>query len=197
MQLKPHFLFNTLNSISALTHKNPKAANDMLARLSELLRISLTNEDAQEVPLENELIFLSAYLEIEQVRFQDRLTVNFNIEPETLRALVPRLILQPLVENSIRHGITKRRGKGSIDIHATKAGDNLMLRVRDNGLGLSKKSPTFREGVGLANTRSRLLKLYGAEHKFSISAAGEIGVEATIIIPFREYKYEENSYFDC
>lgn len=197
MQLKPHFLFNTLNSISALTHNNPKAANDMLARLSELLRISLKNEDIQEVPLERELNFLSIYLGIEQIRFQDRLTVTFNIEPQALRALVPSLILQPLVENSIRHGINRRRGKGSIDIYAAKVGNSLTLRVRDNGLGLSKNPLDFKEGVGLANTRNRLQKLYGAEHQFIISAADKTGVEAAIVIPFRESECEENSYTDC
>lgn len=196
LQLNPHFLFNTLNSISALTNKNPKAASDMLAHLSELLRISLTNKDVQEVPLEKELFFLRTYLEIEQVRFQDRLAVNFDIEPETLRALVPSLILQPLVENSIRHGIAKRRGKGSINIYAARETGNLKIRVRDNGLGLSKKAPQFKEGIGLANTRGRLQRLYGEEHRFSIMAVGDEGVEATIIIPFREYEYEEDSHIN-
>lgn len=197
MQLKPHFLFNTLNSISALTHKNPTAANDMLARLSKLLRISLTNEEIQEVPLEKELVFLRTYLEIEQVRFQDRLKVNFNVESETLRALVPSLILQPLVENSIRHGITRRRGNGVIDIYAIRKGENLILRVRDNGLGVSKKSFKLKEGVGLTNTRRRLQNLYGPDYQFSLSRLADGGIQANIIIPFRTDEYDEDSYIDC
>lgn len=197
MQLQPHFLFNTLNSISALTHKNPKDANTMIARLSELLRVLLSKEPLQEITLEEELNFLQTYLGIEQVRFQDRLTLDFNIEPETLNSYIPSLILQPLVENAIRHGISKRRGKGVIKINSKRVKENLMLQVLDNGLGLpvnSRGGFTFDDGIGLKNTRNRLQKLYGNQHFFGIwtGEKDKGGVEITIIIPFRTSLYEQD-----
>lgn len=199
MQLQPHFLFNTLNSISALTHKNPKDANTMIAKLSELLRIFLTKEPTQEIRLEEELNFLQTYLGIERVRFHDRLTLNFNIEPETLEAYIPSLILQPLVENAIRHGISKRRGPSIINIDSKKIDRNLCLIVQDNGLGLPVNGhddrPAFQEGIGLQNTRSRLQKLYGNRHSFEIRATSEEsarGVEITITIPFQTNLYEHD-----
>jgi LytS/YehU family sensor histidine kinase len=191
MQLQPHFLFNTLNSISALTHKNPTAANTMIAQLSDLLRVLLKKEPPQEITLEEELGFLRTYLEIERVRFDDRLELEFNIELETLKAQIPSLILQPLIENSIRHGISKRRGSGIIRITSEKVKNRLFLEVYDNGLGLpmGMDDVTFAEGIGLRNTRHRLRKLYGEHHRFDIVAGtNQRGVRITMIIPFRTEK---------
>jgi two-component system, LytTR family, sensor kinase len=187
MQLHPHFLFNTLNSISALMFKDAKAANSMLARLSDLLRISLSQEAMQEVTLEDELDFLRTYLGIEQIRFQDRLVIEFKIEPETLEALVPSLILQPLVENSIKHGVARRRGQSFIEISSRKVYGNLHLKVRDKATGTNKKAELIiKEGVGLSNTRNRLQKLYEGNHSFELSVSPDGGgAEAVIIIPFR------------
>lgn len=197
MQLQPHFLFNTLNSISTLTFKDPQAANLMLVKLSDLLRVSLIDSEINEVPLEKELEFLRIYLEIEQIRFQDRLMINFEIEPQVLNAFVPRLILQPLVENAVRHGISKRRGKGFIEIASKKVNENLFLQVRDNGLGLSGNGENgFIEGVGLWNTRRRLSALYGENFHFQLTGAEEGGVEAKIIIPFKTEQYAENTDID-
>ena len=136
MQLHPHFLFNTLNGIAALTHDNPKAANRMLAKLSELLRMSLDDEGAQEVSLRSELEFIRRYLELEQIRFNDRLAIMFEIAPETLDACVPKLVLQPLLENAIRHGIAPLPTGGQVTIQAFRHRDSLHLRVTDNGPGL-------------------------------------------------------------
>ncbi len=156
-QLQPHFLFNTLNTISALMHRDVEAADATIARLSDLLRMSLQQVGVQEVPLKDELDFLSKYLEIEQTRFRDRLTVVFDIHPDTLDALVPNLLLQPLVENAIKHGIGPRPTPGQIAVRARRAGAMLEVDVQDNGVGLSAARLTdFNRGVGLSNTRSRL-----------------------------------------
>ena len=166
-QLQPHFLFNTLNTISALMHRDIDAADNMIAKLSDLLRISLQNVGVQEVTLKEELDFLSKYLEIEQTRFRDRLTVVFDVQPDTLDALVPNLVLQPLVENSIKHGIGPRPSPGEIQIRSKRVGSMLELEVRDNGVGLSAARLTdFNRGIGLGNTRSRLQHLYGSSHRF-------------------------------
>src|SRR5262249_28489116 len=133
MQLHPHFLFNTLNSISALLDEDVDAADQMLARLGDFLRLTLENSGAQRVTLQEELEFLRCYLEIERVRFEDRLTINMHIDPEALDARVPNLILQPIVENAIRHGIVSRIAPGQIDISAKRLRDTLQLQVRDNG----------------------------------------------------------------
>ena len=135
-QLHPHFLFNTLNAISALMHRDVEAADQMLARLSDLLRIALDQRGAQEVALKDELEFLEKYLEIEQTRFGDRLVVRYDVEAETLDAQVPNLILQPLVENSVRHAVAVRIEPGLIEIRARRVGTNLELSVHDNGPGL-------------------------------------------------------------
>ncbi|HET8677491.1 MAG TPA: histidine kinase [Blastocatellia bacterium] len=188
MQLHPHFLFNTLNSVSALLDEDVEAADEMLARLGDLLRMTLTNSGAQEVTLQEELEFLRCYLEIERVRFQDRLTIQMDIDPQALDALVPNLILQPIVENAIRHGIASRINPGRIEIRAARAGDALQLQVKDNGPGIQTKSDlavTSREGVGLSNTRARLKQLYGPRHRFELSDAVGGGLLLTIEIPFQ------------
>ncbi len=160
MQLNPHFLFNTLHSISSLMHKDVEAADRMIVRLGDLLRAALKSSDTQEVELQHELEFLKRYLEIEQIRLGDRLSVKLEIAPDTLRARVPNLILQPLVENAIRHGIEPRAKPGRIELRARRQDGSLALEVRDNGAGL-RPGREIEEGVGLSNTRARLRGLYG------------------------------------
>jgi two-component system, LytTR family, sensor kinase len=186
-QLQPHFLFNTLNTISALMHRNVDAADNMIAKLSDLLRISLQNVGVQEVTLKQELDFLAKYLEIEQTRFRDRLTVVFDVQPDTLDALVPNLVLQPLVENSIKHGIGPRATPGQIEIRSKRTGSMIELEVRDNGVGLSAARLTdFNRGIGLGNTRSRLQHLYGLSHRFEFRQPPGGGLSVLIAIPLVE-----------
>jgi two-component system, LytTR family, sensor kinase len=186
MQLQPHFLFNTLNSISALNHEDPKAANRMIARLSELLRLSLENDGKQEVPLHQELDFLKRYLEIQQVRFGERLKVLYDVEPETMDARLPNLLLQPLVENAIQHGIVPFSAPGEIHIQASRENGLLCLRVTDNGPGLPASNPgAGPERIGLANTRARLQQLYGDAHRFELRNGTEHGAVAEVRIPFQ------------
>ena len=180
MQLHPHFLFNTLHTISVLMMRDVNLANRMLIRLSDLLRITLDNTGSQMVPLKQELDFLRGYLEIEQTRFQDRLTVDIDVQPAALDAPVPNLILQPLVENAIRHGIATRPGAGTIQLRATTDGPVLRLQVRDDGPGLDG---SFKKGIGLTNTEARLRQLYGTQHSFDIRNSAAGGVEVTITIP--------------
>ncbi|MGA9772893.1 MAG: histidine kinase [Blastocatellia bacterium] len=189
MQLHPHFLFNTLNSISALLDEDVEAADEMLARLGDFLRLTLENSGAQLVTLQEELEFLRCYLEIERVRFHDRLTVSIEIEPETLDARVPNLILQPIVENAIRHGIVARATAGRIEIRSALRNHRLRLQVKDNGPGLSSTQDSgsrLRGGFGLANTRARLEQLYGTSHLLEMSDAVEGGFEVTLEIPFEK-----------
>jgi len=186
MQLHPHFLFNTLNSISVLMSEDVATARRMLSRLSDLLRTSLDNDGRHEVSLREELEFLKAYLEIEETRFQDRLTVRMQIEPDLLDARVPNLILQPLVENAIRHGIATRAQSGVIEINAARDNGMMRLTVRDDGPGLGTNSPSsLISGIGLSNTRERLKQLYGANHRFEMMNASGGGLEVVIAIPFR------------
>jgi two-component system LytT family sensor kinase len=182
-KLHPHFLFNTLNSIAALIHKDPKAADRMVARLSDLLRGALQRVTSQEVPLAEELRFLEHYLEIERVRFSDRLQIQMDIAPGTLRASIPSLSLQPLVENAIRHGIAHRSELGSIVIRALHEGEMLILEVQDNGPGI-KPGVLVNDGVGLSTIRGRLEKLYGAEQRFELSNIADGGFKARIAVPF-------------
>ncbi len=183
-QLHPHFLFNTLNTISALMHRDVHAADEMLVQLSDLLRLTLDRVGTQQVPLKDEVDFLKKYLEIEQTRFGDRLMVNIDIDPEVLDAPVPNLILQPLVENALRHGVGPRIGVGKVDVTAKYADGLLTLAVRDNGVGLSPdKMNAFHSGVGLSNTRSRLENLYGDRHRFEFQTPPGGGLLVTIVIP--------------
>jgi len=184
MQLNPHFLFNTLHSISALMHQDVEAADGMITRLSDLLRTALDSSDTQEVTLRQELEFLQRYLEIEQTRFGSRLTVKTDIAPDTLDAQVPNLILQPLVENAIRHGIEPHAKSGCIELRAQREAGALTLEVGDNGDGLRKDGPA-EEGVGLSNTRARLQALYGEAHGFKLCDAPGGGLLVRLIIPFR------------
>jgi LytS/YehU family sensor histidine kinase len=185
MQLHPHFLFNTLNSISVLMTEDVTAARRMLTRLSDLLRASLDNGATHEVSLREELEFLNNYLAIEQTRFHDRLTVRINVEPAALSASVPYLILQPLVENAIRHGIASRTETGVIAISAVRDNGTVELKVCDNGRGLgSHTTDELKKGIGLSNTKARLEQLYGPHHKFEMKNAAGGGLEVSISIPF-------------
>ena len=182
-ELHPHFLFNTLHAISTLVHTDPESADRMISRLSDLLRLTFDRSGAAGVPLKEELEFLQKYLEIEQIRFQDRLTVRFDIDPETLDSEVPRMLLQPLVENAIKHGIGPRSGQGRIQISSRKQEGRIWIEVRDNGVGLSRNARArFTNGVGLSNTRARLECLYGADQRLDF-AEEEGGLSVQILIP--------------
>ncbi|NUN68301.1 MAG: histidine kinase [Bacteroidetes bacterium] len=184
MQLQPHFLFNTLNAISVLVKKEPALAQTMIVRLSDCLRMTLERGTTNEVTLEQELEFLNAYLSIEQVRFGDRLTVSMSIDEQALPLSVPTFILQPLAENSIRHGIAKRSGEGNILVSAAVRDGMLMLSVSDSA-ARKKRSAAAVEGfgVGLANTRQRLQQLYGAGATFTFAENDRNGHTVTIGIP--------------
>jgi signal transduction histidine kinase len=187
MQLNPHFLFNTLHSISSLMHKDVEAADRMIMRLSDLLRAALDGADTQEVSLRKELELLQLYLGIEQIRFGNRLTVEVNVAPEVLGAQVPNFILQPLVENAIRHGIEPRARPGKIELRACRSAETLTLAVCDNGKGIPDTKPA-REGVGLSNTRARLQELYGEAHRFELRSGPEGGLRVEMTFPFRSGK---------
>lgn len=187
MELHPHFLFNTLNAISTLVHKNPAAADEMIVNLSELLRQTLEDSDQPEVPLRKELDFLDRYLEIQMVRFGDRLRVEKLVDESVLAAHVPSMILQPLVENAIRHGLEPQTSAGVISIVASRVGSFLELSVGDTGNG--PKSPAgkaIREGIGLANTRARLQELYGSEGRLKLDQQTGGGFIAQLEIPYHE-----------
>ena len=185
MQLNPHFLFNTLNAISVMAMKGEKhGVVRTLTLLSDLLRVSLENK-AQVVPLRDEIAFLERYLEIEQIRFKDRLTVRFDLAPETLDAEVPTLALQPLVENAIRHGISRKTGPGEIVVRSlVRGGDTLVLEVTDTGPGFGAKLETARTGIGMANTRARLEQLYGTEQTLEHEDATGGGAIVRMRLPY-------------
>jgi two-component system, LytTR family, sensor kinase len=186
-QLNPHFLFNTLHAVSTLVERDPRGVRRMIARLSELLRSSLEGSDEQEVPLEEELAFLNRYLEIMQIRFQGRLEVDTRVDNAVMDALVPTLILQPLVENAVKHGVSKVAGTGRIEIRAYRdAEDRVVLSVRDNGPGLDGAEDAPRgEGVGLANTRARLQQLYGSDQSLTLHPAPDsVGLVAEVTLPY-------------
>jgi LytS/YehU family sensor histidine kinase len=183
MQLHPHFLFNTLNAISTLVHKDPEIADRMIARLSDLLRLTLENIGIQEVRLAKELEFLERYLEIERMRFADRLEVRMQIAPETLDARAPYLILQPLVENAIRHGIAPRAARGCVEIGAERRDGKLVLTVKDDGPGMGATGA--KHGVGISSTRARLERLYGAAHRFELENGENGGLIVTMELPFQ------------
>jgi LytS/YehU family sensor histidine kinase len=180
MQLQPHFLFNTLNAVAELVHTDPDAADQMITRLGRLLRLSLDNAGHQVVPLRQEADFLRVYLEIEQVRFQDRLQIVWDLASDTLEAAVPTLLLQPVLENAVRHGVTPLAGRGRIVISSRRDGEDVVLEIRDNGRGLP--SDNLREGVGLRNIRARVDQLYGA--RFTLLPAFGGGTMATLRLPY-------------
>lgn len=191
-QLQPHFLFNTLNTIASFVRKKPQAAEEMIGSLSEFLRMNLEAAPQHEVPLRRELEFLNLYLEIQQARFGDRLRIQKDIDPATLDATVPTLILQPLVENSVRHGIEARETGGTICIRAVRDADSLRLEVRDDSEGLKGgQLAALREGIGLSNTKARLHELYGDAHRFQIKPNPDGGLTATVEVPWRKSATEQ------
>ena len=184
MQLQPHFLFNTLNTVAELVHSDPDTADQMITRLGRLLRLSLDHAGHQVVPLRQEIDFLRMYVEIEQVRFQDRLQIVWDVVPDTLDAAVPTLLWHPVLENAIRHGVTPLAGRGRIVIASHRVGDDLILEIRDNGRGLPEGGQILREGVGLRNIRERVDQLYGSRAHFSLEPAVGGGAAATLRLPF-------------
>ena len=181
-QLQPHFLFNAINTISVLMREDVDLADRTLLQLSALLRRSLESTEAHEVTLGEEIGFLESYLGIEQARFGERLSYRILIPDPLLEARVPNLILQPLVENALRHGLATRAGPGRVEVKAARRGDALLLSVADDGRGLS---PAATERVGLANTRARLRLLYADRQRFDVRNSGEGGVIAEIELPWR------------
>ena len=179
-QLNPHFLFNVLHSIAELVHGNPKLAEQLIVRLGELLRQVLQSSSLQEVPLEEELSLVRGYVEIEQMRLGERLRVQWEIEPGTLPLRVPSLILQPLVENAIQHGIAASAGNGVLTVRAQREGDFLRLQVHDTGPGLDDASMARSAGIGLTNTRTRLERLYGPRQSLDLSAEGGLLVSVRV-----------------
>jgi hypothetical protein len=186
MQLHPHFLFNTLHSVSSLMHTDVKAADRILALLGDLLRDSLDKVGSHEVTLKQELEFIDRYLEIERTRFRDRLAPSVAVAPECWDARVPSFVLQPLVENAIRHGVSRRSAAGLLAIAAWREGGRLVLSVTDDGPGLPGEGALpGRNGVGLANTRARLQQLYGDEARLELLPARSGGAEARVVLPYR------------
>lgn len=185
MQLHPHFLFNTLHSISALLNQDVEAARSMISRLGDFLRLTLENAGTQEVTVQQELEFLNGYLEIERIRFQDRLTTSVTVDPAVLDQRVPNLILQPIVENALRHAISNSNG-GRIEIMVTPRNGMLRIEVKDNGPGLRlvRSGPDrSKTGLGLANTRARLERLYGTAHSLDLANEPAGGLVVTMELP--------------
>lgn len=182
MQLHPHFLFNALNSISALLEEQPGEARRVIAHLADLLRASLRADALHVVPLEDEIDFVRRYLDIEQIRFGDRLNVTLRVDPATRRAAIPSFLFQPLVENAIRHGLARVESDARLWVSAERLDGSLVIHVMDNGPGMTRLA---REGIGLANTRRRLRELYGAEQSLSLSTRAGGGTDVRVEIPFR------------
>jgi two-component system, LytTR family, sensor kinase len=186
MQLQPHFLFNTLNAIVVLVRQGKKfQAEQALTQLSDLLRAVLDDHEAQQVPLRRELEYLRLYLSIEQMRFSDRLETSIEADSDVLEAAVPQMVLQPIVENAVRHGISKSAAKGRIDIRAFSQDDTVHIVVRDNGPGFVSHATAKSHGVGLSNLRARLQQLYGASALLRIQSSPTQGTEVTLVLPER------------
>lgn len=184
LQLQPHFLFNTLNAISTLVHRDASAADELIGDLSELLRLSLQTTE-HEVPLSRELELLDCYIAIEQTRLGSRLRVAREIEPAAKDAYVPTFVLQPIVENAVRHGIESRIGPGTVTITARRTGDQLHLSVRDDGVGFTTSDKSGkRRGIGLSNTEARLQALHGSAATLKISEPAGGGVDVQIALPY-------------
>jgi two-component system LytT family sensor kinase len=202
MRLNPHFLFNSLQNISILAQQDAKTASQMLARLGDLLRVALRRDSGPETTLETEIALTRAYASIEQMRFQDRLSVLFNVAPGTEPALVPTFLLQPLVENAIKHGLAGSRQQGLIAIGSVRLETTLVITVRDNGSGVPSGFSDLQVGIGLGSTSERLERMYPAQHQFSIHPLPEGGTEVRIVLPFktksstRETSYAETSSAD-
>lgn len=194
MQLDPHFLFNALNTISSHVERDPRLTRRMIEHLGDLLRLSLENKDRQEVPLSEELAFLEHYLAIQRIRFGDQLEVHLEIAPEVRYASVPSLILQPIVENAIRHGISRRIAGGWISIDAREVGGNLSISVEDDGVGLPAGWSLERSnGLGLSVTRERLNGLYPELNRFDVRRRMEGGTRVEILLPLRKAGEEDDA----
>jgi two-component system, LytTR family, sensor kinase len=183
VQLQPHFLFNTLNSVSSLMYRDLEAADTMIARLSDLLRLTLCGGDEREIPLRRELDLLGRYLDIERIRFEERLRVDLDIDAEAETAMVPPFLLQPIVENAVRHAIAARPEGGRLEIAARLDGERLILSVADDGPGLPEGGGV--PGVGLSNTRARLAELYGAAARLDLDDTPGGGLTVTVSLPRR------------
>lgn len=187
MQLHPHFLFNTLNAIVVLVRQHRTAeADEMLTNLSELLRQTLAGLETQEIPLRREVDLINLYLDIQRVRFQDRMSVEMDLSPPTLNALVPSLLLQPLVENAVRHGVSKSSAPVTVALKSSLRDAGLEIQVCDDGPGVSGE--TLGNGVGLTNTRARLQQLYGEQQSLSLDHRAGGGTVATILLPYHREK---------
>ena len=188
LQLQPHFLFNTLNTISSVMYENVPAADAMLTQLSELLRLTLRTANSHEIPLAQELEITRLYLQIMQKRFESTLRVTYSVDAALESSLVPQLILQPLVENSLRHGLKDDQAGIDISIGARRENGSLILKVADTGAGLGTQGAdaAMSRGVGLANIRGRLEQLYGADQEFAIANRPAGGAEVTLKVPFHE-----------
>ena len=185
-QLHPHFLFNTLNAVSTLMYRDVKAADRIVAKLGDLLRTTIDMTGIHEVALHEEISFLKKYLEIEKARFQDKLSIKIEVAQEVENALIPNLILQPLVENAVKHGVDTRSGSTEIFISAWRVNETLCLRVADSGPGLAGGDGVLQQGTGLSNTLERLDKIYGSEHEITFSANLPQGLIVDICIPFEQ-----------
>jgi signal transduction histidine kinase len=191
MQIDPHFLFNTLNAVSALVERDPPAARRMIARLSELMRSTLEEGAEPERTVEREVAFAARYLEIMKIRFQGRLDVHVSVEDEAAAALVPTLILQPLVENAVKHGVAELRGPGRVEVAARRDGPWVRLTVRDNGPGPRPGPAAPGSGVGLQNTAARLRQMYGDAQELRVQPGASGGTDAGVRLPFRAQAREQ------
>jgi two-component system, LytTR family, sensor kinase len=183
-RLNPHFLFNTLNAVSALVARDPRGVRDMIALLSELLRHALTDSREQEISLREEVRLLRLYLDILEIRYQGLLVTVVAVDDEVEEALVPNLVLQPLVENAVKHAIDRAGGHGTIEVRAYRSGDDLVLSVRDTGPGESGAAPDSESGVGLRLTRERLAEIYGDQQRLELEPVAGGGMQARVILPY-------------
>ena len=183
LQLQPHFLFNALNTISSAVYEDPRKADAMIGALSDLLRDTVTDAEAQVVPLERELATLERYLDVMRKRFEDSLRVDVRVGPDVRNALVPHLLLQPLVENSIKHGADPHSNAVRVTVTAERDGSSTRLRIRDRGRGLP--GGRLRQGTGISNTAERLAQLYGAEHHLAFENCEDGGLMVTVAVPYR------------
>ena len=183
LQLQPHFLFNALNTISSVVYEDPRKADAMIAGLSDLLRATITDSEAQVVPLCREVETLDLYLDLMRQRFEDKLRIDVHVSPEVTKALVPHLLLQPLVENSIRHGTNPQSNAVTVTVTAERDGPNTRVRIRDFGRGLPQGQ--IRRGTGISNTIARLQQLYGAGHTLEFKNCEDGGLAVTVAVPYR------------